>query len=98
MGAYTYADDGSRVPFDPQTADLAGCLLCSRRRIAMIGVFVPATDQMRSVVLRLRQHPSRASSTACLAYGLCRDCAGRASVLDEVEAAIEAAAERVTLQ
>lgn len=100
MSVFTYATDGKRIPFDPikMGRNCAGCILCGGRRIAMVGLFVPATDAMRAVVLRLRRHAPRARSTAGLAYGLCRSCAAYADATDRVEAALEAAAERIVVQ
>jgi hypothetical protein len=69
-GVFTYTEDGSRVAFDPATMRVAGCLLCGRR-IAVVGIFIPTTEVMRAVVRRLRKHPAREQSTACLSYGLC---------------------------
>jgi hypothetical protein len=100
MSAWTYADDGSRHVFDPQitSARLDGCLLCGRRRIASVGIFVPATDEMRVVVLRLRQHALKERSTGALAYGLCAACVEDEDVIARVEQAIEAAAAKVIVQ
>jgi hypothetical protein len=97
---FSYIEDGGRTPFDPLTmgAHLAGCILCARRHIATVGIFVPTTDAMRAVVLRLRRHPQRAQSTACIAYALCARCMKHADATDRVEAALVAAAERVVVQ
>jgi hypothetical protein len=96
---WSYAD-GSRIPFDPLTtgAHLAGCILCGRRRIATVGIFVPATDAMRAVVLSLRRHAVPECSTGCVAYGLCTRCLKHADATDRVEAALAAAAQKVTVQ
>jgi hypothetical protein len=100
VSAFTYTADGSRVPFDPTAtgAHLAGCLLCGRR-VKAVGLFIPLTDAMHAVVLRLRQHPVPASSRASgIAYGLCSRCVKRADATDRVEAALVAAAAKVTVQ
>jgi hypothetical protein len=93
-----YGVDGPHQPFDPAItrAQLAGCLLCCDPYITVVGVFVPDTAEMLAVVLRLRQHPIR--GTSALAYGLCRRCMRYVDVTDRVEAAIVAAASRVTIQ
>ena len=96
---FAYADDGRREPFDPLTmgAHLAGCILCGRR-VKAVGIFIPTNNTMRAAVLRLRRHPARERSTACIAYGLCTRCAKHADVTDRVEAALSAAADRVAVQ
>ena len=74
MSVFTYAEDGERTPFNPfkMGAQLAGCLLCGGR-VTAVGVFIPSTDDMRTVVLRLRQHPVPPHTTPCVAYGVCAD-------------------------
>jgi hypothetical protein len=96
---FAYIEDGGRTPFDPLTmgAHLKGCILCGRR-VNAVGLFLPLTDDMRAVVMRLRRHPQRAQSTACIAYALCARCVDLADVTTRVEAALVAAAERVTVQ
>jgi hypothetical protein len=100
VSVFAYAEDGGRIPFDPLTtgAHLAGCILCGRRRIATVGIFVPATDAMRAVVLCLRRHAVPERSTGCIAYGLCRRCMKHVGATDHVEAALVAAAGKVTVQ
>lgn len=95
---FSYATDGRREPFDPTRMGqhLDGCVLCGRR-IAMVGIFVPATDAMRAAVLTLRRHAIRPNSTACVSYGLCHRHA-RQDVTGRVEAALVAAAGRVVVQ
>lgn len=96
---FSYIEDGGRTPFNPLEtgSHLAGCLLCGRR-VKAVGIFVPMTDAMRAVVLRLRRHAQPARSTACIAYGLCTRCMKHADATDRVESALVAAAERVTVQ
>jgi hypothetical protein len=96
---FTYTADGSRVPFNPATthAQLVGCLLCGAP-VAMVGVFIPATDEMRAVVMRLRMHATRPRSTPCMAYGLCDRHVAEDDVTRRVESALIAAAEQVVLQ
>ena len=96
---FTYADDGRREPVDPSRMGphMAGCLLCGPRATT-VGIFIPTTDAMLAVVLRLRQHPVRARSTACIAYGLCQGHVGGADVTDRVERTLIAAAEKVVVQ
>jgi hypothetical protein len=94
---FTYAADGRRVPFDPRTIDIGGCLLCGWP-VAVVGIFVPSNDAMITVVLRLRRHPARPNSTPCIAYGVCGSCNDRTDVFECVEHALEAAAERVAVQ
>ncbi len=95
----TYAADGARAPFDPAIvgADLDGCLLCGAAH-SIVGVFVPQTDEMRIVVLRLRRYMPPRHSTPALAYALCGACYGQADVTDHVEAALIDAAARVVTQ
>jgi hypothetical protein len=99
MTFFTYEGDG-RVPFDPTITArrLDGCLLCHGRSIAIVGVFIPATDEMRAVLLRLRRHAQPTKSTSALTYGLCADCVDLDDVTARVECAIEAAAAKVVLQ
>jgi hypothetical protein len=97
---FTYDADGSRVPFDPNLTgrQLAGCFLCGRR-VVMVGVFMPTTDDMRAVVLRLRQHSVPARTTSAFAYGLCHQHAADIDATSEqVEAALVAAAAHVVTQ
>ncbi len=97
---FTYAEDGTRVPFDPLTtgAHLAGCILCGRRTFT-VGIFAPTTDDMRLAVAKLRRHPQRERSMSGIAYGLCRRHTRDldASLL-QVERVIRAAAQKVTVQ
>lgn len=94
---FTYAEDGDRVPFNPLAMRFAGCLLCGGRARA-VAIFVPTTEAMHAVVLRLRQHAQPAHGTACLAYGLCARCSERADLFARVERALEAAAAKVVVQ
>jgi hypothetical protein len=100
VSVYTYSATGDRVPFDPLTtgAQLAGCVLCGRRPIKAVGLFVPDTDAMRAAVLRLRQYPTRARSSSAIAYGLCARHFDEPGVTDRVEAALVAGADRVVVQ
>jgi hypothetical protein len=95
---FTYAADGNREPFDPHTAcaHLEGCILCGKR-VATVGIFIPQSPEMHSVVLRLRRHPQREQSTSCIAYGLCRK-HSRQEVTTRVEAVLVATAREVTVQ
>jgi hypothetical protein len=95
----SFARDGSSVPFDPAevAVDLAGCMLCGGP-IAVVGVFHPQTAEMQTAVLRLRTHVIAPGLTPALAYGLCRHDAEDPEAPDRVEAAILAAAQRVTAQ
>jgi hypothetical protein len=99
MSVFTYTEDGERTPFDPLTvaAQLAGCLLCGRPHVAMVGVFVPETAAMRAVVMRLRRRAPREHSDAAVAYGLCRKHARR-DVTARVETVLTAMAGNVTVQ
>lgn len=99
MSVFTYADDGARIPFCPLAAGahFTGCLLCSRR-VQTVGIFIPQSPEMLSVVLRLRRHGTRTQSTPALVYGLCAACSEQADVFERVERVIEAAAERVVVQ
>lgn len=100
MSFFSYLkDDGRRTPFDPVTtgAHVAVCLFCSQPSAA-VGVFVPRTDEMRAVVIRLRRHPIRPGSEPCLAYGVCRFHLAQADVAERAESALIAAAEGIALQ
>jgi hypothetical protein len=98
-GVFTYDTDGTRIPFDPQTVRPTGCILCGRRRIAVVGIFIPATDDMRAVVLKLRRHPIQSTTKwSGIVYGLCRRCMQYPDAADRVEMALEAAAQKVVLQ
>ena len=91
--------EDSRVPFDPtlMRSCLAGCLLCGGS-VAVVGIFIPWTDEMRCAVLRLRTRAVVPGSVPSLAYGLCRDHAADLSAPDQVEAAIVTAAAKVAVQ
>lgn len=95
----SYNATGQRVPFDPaqKQADLAGCLLCGRRPIALLGLAMPNTPEAAAIFLRLRQHPLPARSTPGLAYGLCATHADDPD-FDRIDATIWAAAARVRVQ
>ena len=95
----TFANDGSRVPFDPAQlgASLGGCLLCGAR-VVVVGVFVPQTSEMHAAVLCLREHRLTPGVIPSLAYGLCRQHALDERAPDQVEAAILTAAARVVVQ
>jgi len=97
---HAYADDGSRVPFDPLRVSrhLTGCILCGAP-VAVVGIFVPQTDRMRRAVLLMREHPVREGSTMATAYGLCRRHAANLDLaMERVEQAILAAAAKVVVQ
>ena len=98
MSAFTYAGS-ERVAFAPETvaAQMAGCVLCGDPS-AFVGVFVPTTDVMRAVILRLRTHAIPERSTPAIAYGLCRRCGAYEDAPDRVEDALRAAAARVVAQ
>ncbi|MGB2714173.1 MAG: hypothetical protein WBC51_08350 [Vicinamibacterales bacterium] len=98
MTVWTYAADGSRTLFDFEPSTIRGCCLCGDRRVEHVGLFVPATDEMHAIILKLRQHPARPNSTPCVAYGLCGRCGDRADRFDRVEAALATAAARVVVQ
>jgi hypothetical protein len=97
---FTYAEDGTRIPFDPLVtgAHLAGCILCGRR-IYTVGIFAPITGEMRTAVAKLRRHATPTQSQQGVAYGLCRRHSRNldASLL-RVELVILAAARKVTVQ
>lgn len=95
MSVFSYAENGGRIQFDPLTtgAHLAGCCLCGRR-IAAVGIFVPTTEAMRAIVMRLREHPVPPRSTSCISYGLCRRHLAQPDVTNRVETALVAAAEQ----
>jgi hypothetical protein len=95
---FGYANDGERIPFDPDHVRhvLTGCILC-RRPIYMVGVFIPPTTEMKIAVVKLRQHAIPHGSTACLSYGLCRRHATNPD-LDAIEDRILDAARKVRLQ
>ena len=95
---WTYSGDGRREPFDPANLHFAGCILCGDPRIAGVGMFVPATDEMRLAVLPIRRRPPSAGMTGGLAYGLCHACADDPDFCENVEAVILAAAGRATVQ
>ena len=106
-------DPGTGRGFDPATVrdQLSGCVLCGDP-IVTVGLYVPHErehdDLMRSAVTSLRvvtslhvvaTVPGRASA---LAYGLCENHQPRKKTVRrlaaQVEAAIRAAAARVTIQ
>jgi hypothetical protein len=99
VSVFGYPAAGGRQPFDPLTtgAHLAGCILCGRR-IAAVGVFIPTTDEMHAVVMRLREHPIPPRSTSCISYGLCRRHLAQPDVTERVETALAEAADKVRVQ
>ena len=102
MSVFTYDYNGQRIPFDPEHLGhtIAGCLLCGDRPIALVCVFVPHTEAMRTAVMRLRTHPIRAGQAMVgVTYGLCAYHAeSDDTTTARVEARIEAMAKQVRIQ
>jgi hypothetical protein len=71
---YTYLPGrAERVPFDPEQVAFGGrCAICGDRRVRSVGVFTPATPELRHAVLVLRSHPLREGPVAALSYALCK--------------------------
>jgi hypothetical protein len=93
MMIYTYLPGrAERVPFDPEQVAFGGrCAICGDRRVRSVGVFTPATRELRHAVLVLRSHPLREGSVAALSYALCKRHTRefRGPRQDEVIAAVE---------
>jgi hypothetical protein len=91
---WTYTDDGRREPFDPTRLRFLGCVLCGDPQVTTVGMFRPATDEMRLAVLLVRHRPPAEGMEGGLAYGVCSDCADDPDVCERVERAIFAASKR----
>jgi hypothetical protein len=70
MMIYTYLP-GRAERFDPEHVAFGGrCAVCGDRRLRSVGVFAPATPELRHAVLVLRSH--RQGAVAALSYALCK--------------------------
>lgn len=77
---------------------LDGCILCHRRPIVSVGLFIPVNDAAYNAVMRLRDQPIRDGHTPTLGYGLCRKHARHLErSAQQVEARIFAAAEQAVV-
>ena len=99
-GMWTYTTDGRRAPFDPRSsAVVRRCVLCGGLPVVMTGVCIPQGEEGKALIMRLRQHPVPAGTSALLAYGLCaRHCPPSDDIAEQVEARLQVIADQVVLQ
>ena len=88
---------GFRVPFDPRDSGLSECCLCGWP-MAVVGVFTPQTDELKTALLKLRTKPLLDGRAVSAAYALCGAHSHEPRVTDRVEKMFLAHASKVTVQ